>query len=136
MTCNVYRGRPMTLRESVRLVSGHDNAYQPDPKLGDRNNAIRKAEWDKANDEVQPSARVFMCGDLKIVMCRGEVACEYEGDVLCDWPMGRGKTCDLPLCEDHARNIGPERDLCPIHFAMWVEATRTDRLNVWPPRRP
>jgi hypothetical protein len=126
----------MTLRESVRLLHGHDNAYRPDPKLGDRNNALRKADWDRANDAPQePMGPIFMCGDIEVAMCAGQAGCDYAADALCDWPMGRGKTCDLALCEDHAHNIAPERDLCAIHFAMWVEATRTDRLHAWPPPR-
>jgi hypothetical protein len=136
MTCNVFRPRPMTLRESVRLLHGHDNEYRPDPKLGDRNNALRKADWDRGNDAPQePMGPIFMCGDIEVAMCAGQAGCDYAADALCDWPMGRGKTCDLALCEDHAHNIAPERDLCPIHFAMWVEATRTDRLHAWPPPR-
>jgi hypothetical protein len=28
--------------------------------------------------------------------------CAVIAEYLCDWPMGRGKTCDAPLCENHA----------------------------------
>lgn len=34
---------------------------------------------------------------------------------LCDWPAGPGKTCDRPLCDKHAVNVGPNRDWCPNH---------------------
>lgn len=32
---------------------------------------------------------------------------------LCDGPGQAGKTCDAALCEAHARQIGPNRHLCP-----------------------
>jgi hypothetical protein len=48
--------------------------------------------------------------------------CLYEAEYLCDFPIGGGKTCDLPLCSDHRANIGPERDLCPIHAEMYRPA--------------
>lgn len=34
---------------------------------------------------------------------------------LCDWPLEGGGTCDAPLCNDHAQEIGPDRHLCPLH---------------------
>jgi hypothetical protein len=36
---------------------------------------------------------------------------------LCDWPLGAGKTCDKPLCERHAVEVGPDRHYCPDHQA-------------------
>ena len=29
-------------------------------------------------------------------------SCGVLAEFLCDFPMGRGKTCDAPLCVDHA----------------------------------
>jgi hypothetical protein len=135
MTCNRFRGEPMTLREFCRIAFGNDNEYMPDPKIGERNNARRKADWDRRNSEVIDPGLVFACGDLEVVMCRAEPGCEFAGDLLCDWPVGRGRTCDLPLCATHARSIGPDRDLCPIHHALWVQKMGAGaRLNPWPPR--
>lgn len=34
---------------------------------------------------------------------------------LCDYPMPGGKTCDKPLCEACAVNVGSNRDYCPEH---------------------
>lgn len=34
---------------------------------------------------------------------------------FCDWPTSAGKTCDLPLCEAHAVQIGPNKHHCPAH---------------------
>jgi len=36
---------------------------------------------------------------------------------LCDWPMGDGLTCDAPLCDAHAREVGRNRHFCPDHHA-------------------
>jgi hypothetical protein len=87
----------MTQRQMVREISGHDNEYEPDPKLGAANNARIKAAWDAKNDALDDPGLITICGDFKMEMCR-ETSCDREGAFLCDWPMGRGKTCDLPLC--------------------------------------
>lgn len=57
----------------------------------------------------------FICGE-GIEAC-GE--CGVAADYLCDFPMGRGKTCDAVLCDDHAHVIGDDRHLCPIHAAVF-----------------
>jgi hypothetical protein len=37
---------------------------------------------------------------------------------LCDAPVGdEGKTCDMPICSEHAKQIGPDEHLCPKHAA-------------------
>jgi hypothetical protein len=57
---------------------------------------------------------------LKIVFGHVEdgSACGFCGrpsTKLCDGPGPDGETCDAPLCDDHARRIGRNRDLCPVH---------------------
>ncbi len=42
--------------------------------------------------------------------------------VLCDWKLTgpkEGKTCDAFVCRDCARNVGPDKDLCPAHGRLW-----------------
>lgn len=34
---------------------------------------------------------------------------------LCDWVLPSGKTCDAPLCTEHAITTGPDKHLCPRH---------------------
>ena len=36
---------------------------------------------------------------------------------LCDHENSDGKTCDAPLCDEHAKQIGKDRHLCPRHAA-------------------
>lgn len=43
----------------------------------------------------------------------GSVCCAMSSR-QCDAPVGDG-TCDMPLCEEHATRVGPDRDLCPKH---------------------
>lgn len=43
--------------------------------------------------------------------------CRAMSTFLCDWPV-EGGTCDAPLCPEHAHQVGPDRHLCPIHFAL------------------
>jgi hypothetical protein len=43
-------------------------------------------------------------------------ACARRATLLCDGPPPPGakrKTCDAPLCPEHAVHVGPDRDLCP-----------------------
>jgi hypothetical protein len=44
--------------------------------------------------------------------------CCAISSLLCDWELADGKTCDAPLCTEHAHEIGHDRHLCPIHLAQ------------------
>ncbi len=75
---------------------------------------------------------VFMCGrESKAPHC---YECQDFGDLLCDWPAGKGKTCDLPMCEDHAHDLGGDKHLCEVHFRMFPAAGAA-KVNVWPPAK-
>ena len=75
---------------------------------------------------------MFLCGDLG-PHCG---ACASVGDFLCDFPVGDGKTCDMPLCEGHA-NI----HYCPGHMVLWKRflnsgGVQRELENVVPYARP
>lgn len=53
---------------------------------------------------------IFVCGD-GIRPCH---ICGAVADYLCDQPIGDGKTCDLPLCNEHRHHIGAY-DYCETH---------------------
>jgi hypothetical protein len=58
--------------------------------------------------------KVFMCGE-GIMPC---AFCGHVADYYCDYPIGDGRTCDLPLCREHKKNrpdIGLDIDYCPHH---------------------
>ncbi len=73
----------------------------------------------------------IMCGS-GIIPCS---TCGCIADHLCDYPMGKGKTCSAPLCDAHAIKVDrvnaqmqlfddgevdePEWiEFCPAHYAM------------------
>jgi hypothetical protein len=65
----------------------------------------------------------FIPSNNKGIVCgSGIVACAFCGmaaDFYCDYPVGKGRTCDLPLCKDHKKHksdIGADIDYCPHHY--------------------
>ena len=56
----------------------------------------------------------------------GTVQCMAISSILCDWPMEDGRTCDAPLCEEHAHEVGPDRHLCWLHAALHGAEQRKD----------
>lgn len=50
---------------------------------------------------------------------------------LCDWPVGdEGKTCDKPLCEVHAHEVGKNRHYCALHLQMHKEQQAQRELPI------
>lgn len=47
----------------------------------------------------------------------GTMHCRCISAFLCDWKVSDGRSCDAPLCADHAHQVGPDEHLCPIHLA-------------------
>lgn len=41
--------------------------------------------------------------------------CGKPSTCLCDYPLGRGRTCDMPLCNECRAHVGMDTDLCPLH---------------------
>ena len=62
----------------------------------------------------------FICGkDIQVCNFCGSIS-EY----FCDFPIGDGRTCDLPICKDHKRHredIGVDIDFCPHHWVYSKE---------------
>jgi hypothetical protein len=57
----------------------------------------------------------FTCGS-SITTCS---FCGSISEYFCDFPMGDGRTCDLPLCKDHKKHredIAQDIDFCPHHW--------------------
>lgn len=48
------------------------------------------------------------------------VCCARTTEALCDYPLGRGKTCDAPLCGGCRWRLGPGMDVdyCPAHAQL------------------
>lgn len=49
--------------------------------------------------------------------------CMAISTLLCDWPVDGG-TCDAPLCDEHAHQVGPDRHLCRAHRALQLLAVK------------
>lgn len=143
MTCNCFTPPPMTLREATDLISpgvGHEwpgVAADDLPRgMGQRQLEAwlrdRKRAWDHAHsstESIAPPGPMFMCGGgLIIPVC----ACGTQAEYLCDYPVGKGKTCDLNLCVHCRFALTPEKDLCSVHRA---QVAGVERVNPWPPPR-
>lgn len=77
----------------------------------------------------------IICGNLG-PHCQA-ARCGRIGDLLCDFPVGDGKTCDRPLCEHHAVEVAPDMHYCPAHLLEWERfresgGVREELANVVP----
>lgn len=48
-------------------------------------------------------------------------SCGGVTEILCDYPVGNGKTCDRKLCGDCSHLIGPDLYYCDDHHKAWRE---------------
>lgn len=113
MPCYVTKPHPVTRREAYRQIGYTD---------------IEAERFGRGRlDEMLPmgDGLIFTCGEnLVIEICR----CGHEGAFLCDYPIGKGQTCDVPMCEGCRRNIGVELDLCEIH--LWEFKRKSGRRRL------
>jgi hypothetical protein len=61
----------------------------------------------------------FMCG--RLVRNHPCATCGCDSDFLCDYPVGKAKTCDALLCWEHAHEVAPGVHYCNGHFQEWEE---------------
>jgi hypothetical protein len=128
VTCNVVVTCPlsrMTVREAFEALGQEGGKLPIDDSDKPRGMSAkqwlsevkprRQRERDAENASFIDPITMFVCGDFKIEAC----ACGHTADFLCDYPMGRGKTCDLALCGCCRESIGEERDLCRVHAAQF-----------------
>ena len=64
----------------------------------------------------------FSIGNARGFICtrgpRPRCACGQSASLQCDGPSKRrSKTCDKRLCTSCAKEVGPDRHLCPQHAA-------------------
>lgn len=116
MACSVVKSRRMTKLELFERA-GVDTSL-----------LIASGRQDEIIDEGGNTQ--FYCGSGVVEVCK----CGHMADFLCDYPSGRGKTCDLPLCQDCRFNIGEERDLCEIHWHMFKGKAGDTRVSGKGPR--
>jgi len=72
---------------------------------------------------------VIVCGARKT---RRYCACGHAADFLCDWkvPAKKSGTCDAPICSKHAKQVAPEKHLCPAHQLQYVVWKRNHPASV------
>lgn len=94
------------------------------------------AEYNRTHgpDLSQPAA--ILCGDFG-PPC---IDCGNVSDALCDFPVGRGKTCDRAICTACSPDIQPNLNYCAPHRAEW-EKFRSEALpdvmfTAFGPRKP
>lgn len=100
MPCYTFKSRPASRKEfEIWKGIGFNASYKKYKEIKSR----------------EPIGTIFVCGDL------GEhcADCSDLGTLLCDYPVGDGKTCDRPMCEEHAHEIGHELHYCEAHNKMW-----------------
>lgn len=107
MACSVFKQRPMTRREIAKLWTSNGSEY-PFSRTDE-------AFLNEVVGALPGDGPIFSCGGPAAEVC----PCGYLSDILCDFPIGRGKTCDMRLCPDCAQHIGEDRDLCAIHWSMF-----------------
>lgn len=74
----------------------------------------------------------FACGgSIRASYC----ACGHNAPFLCDWKVKgkRSGTCDLPICEKHALQVGPDKHLCPLHQKAYQEWKKAHPGAILPP---
>ena len=141
------RRPPRTLYDECVTVNGPDyeRKYLPvDPGPGASRRARERYAKEMAahadllrrqKEFVMPprAAPIFLCGQK--VAQEPFCNCGHTSEMLCDYPIGDGKTCDLPVCWCCSRHIAEDMDLCTIHFAEFVKKSGAERINPWPPVR-
>lgn len=100
---------PKKMKDIYRDEFGDDLAAQELIKRG-------------VGDRIMPGLKewVFVCGEGKRdAQCR----CGRWATQLCDEPVGKGKTCDIPICiQCTVRPYpGQDIDLCPFHATRRAE---------------
>lgn len=75
----------------------------------------------------------IICGDFHDLTPKCQ--CGGPGEFMCDWKLSKGTpavpgaTCDRRICAAHAKEVAPQKHLCPEHqgtYARW-QAQRVAR---------
>lgn len=74
-------------------------------------------------------------GGVAIVCSRGRrdqvqhcCGCGGVATLQCDWKVGKGLTCDSWICSGCAKEVGPDKHLCPRHqltYKDWLASRPT-----------
>lgn len=102
MTCYIVGNKPPSSTEFQRWRDvGYTGSY---------------ADYVRVKKESENDPPMIVCGDLGPHCAE----CLSPGDVLCDYPVRDGKTCDRTICEDHAHQVYPDIHYCAAHYKEWM----------------
>lgn len=125
--CRVVHTRPTTLRQAKLDAGSALGGFLTRRGMTPAQRRAAEAEEDRIERATRVEGSViWMCGrGTPPVLC----VHGYESAYLCDYPMGGGRTCDTPMCEECRRRVGRDLDLCRLHFAQWRDAPRLVMLG-------
>lgn len=63
----------------------------------------------------------FACGSFTLEQCLDCGDTVPPAEFLCDYPVGKRKTCDRKLCEKCARVVGRDMHYCDAHYKQWKD---------------
>jgi hypothetical protein len=129
VACQRVRVPKMTHSDALEDFAESGKGMMDAQWYRDKAKEIRGTIYDSEHEEHW----MTMCGEGKAAP---QCECGALADYLCDYPIGKGKTCDLPMCREHRNQIGTDRDLCLIHLAEFRGKAGVGRINEWPPARP
>jgi hypothetical protein len=139
MTCQRIRIPAMTLYEAKEL-GGSEHGFPVDKMRREGDRLVRRTDEEMLAEAVAIEHATVLPQMDNVWMCGAappepQCECGRIADLLCDYPIGRGKTCDLGLCPEHAFAVAEEKHLCLLHHAEFRGKAKVDRINPWPPVR-
>lgn len=99
------------------LLAGAAPSYPGHTVLADRAHAakLRREGRDIPLEPFEGDVFMHMDGPRDAtVVC----PCGHWADFLCDTPIGKGRTCDRPMCHCCRDRVGDDLDRCPYHKAV------------------
>lgn len=141
MACVILKTRPMSLWQ-VKENGGFEHGFtRVKPRSSETAAQYHQRRAEQLARDIEVEKAKIVGADGYMTMCgeplgeNEQCACGALADLLCDHPIGDGKTCDLALCDTCARKVGEDLHLCRIHFAEFRGLAGTDKINPWPPPR-
>lgn len=135
MTCQLIRTPDMTLWEAKELA-GFEHGYgvtERDKWKQVNGRLVRKTASEIQAEQERVERETVLHGGLVMFCGSGDpeplCECMALATLLCDYPIGRGKTCSLPMCSEHAHEVGEDRHLCIIHLAEFKGKTGTSHVG-------
>jgi hypothetical protein len=120
--------RDMTLREAKLAMGWELGGFMP-------RKPVPAGQWDAAEaairaEETRREEKLigraadepwWICGEFPASDACASEGCIYFSEYLCDYPIGRGKTCDRSMCPGCAHQIGEDTHYCADHARAFAD---------------